>query len=316
MLSTKYRDLSPRAKDRIYKQFQRLKVKKDIVRNRSFYSKEDYIPVPVADVAKIMKALNDSLSPSYPRVQFSKHNPNFLYDFLKVIKEATAQGIEDDLPKEVQGFYNSIILPIIMQGKLKSKVKNLLSNLHDPLFTSDKMYNWMRLDYPMPVVIDELEEFPTALHYYYAELCSDQRLRDRFYSLDIKEIPTFIKGCQKRGIFFRHNFDVLVSAFYYKMRVQPYRSMLVNTGNRPICYIDKDSYFGVLIRNNGTPSPYLQTAYRNLKVGQNKAGQAIMEVRYLYETKRACTQSASKPCSKKRDAVKTFLKKLSLQLKS
>ena len=84
MLSTKYRDLSPKAKDRIYKQFQRLKVKKDIVRNRSFYSKEDYIPVPVADVAKIMKALNDSLSPSYPRVQFSKHNPNFLYDFLKV----------------------------------------------------------------------------------------------------------------------------------------------------------------------------------------------------------------------------------------
>lgn len=325
MLSTKYRDLSPKAKDRIYKQFQRLKVKKDIVKNRSFYSREDYVPIPVRDVAKIMTALNNSLSSSYPKIEFSKDNPNFLYDFLKVIKEATVQGIEDELPKEVQEFYNTIILPVITNGSLKSKVKNILGNLHDPLFTNSKVYEWMNIDYPALVEVGDYEAFPTVRHLYYADICSDQRLREQIREMPTKELESFIRFQRKKGIRFKHDFDSLINAYWHRFTHEPYRTMLIGTGKRPICYIDKDSYLGVSIRNNGTPAPYLQTAYRNLKVGQNKAGQAIMEVRYLLpryyavDTKTIKSiqrrqDEGNKPCSKKQAAVKAFLKKARLQL--
>ena len=314
-----YTTLPRKVKDRIYKHLQRFKVKKSLIQNRSFYNKEDYTPIPMTDITKIMKSLNDSLSPAYPKIEFSRSNPNFLYDFLKIMKEAVNQGIEDEIPEEAQDFYNTIILPIAQSGRLKNKVQNLLFNLHDPLFTSDKAYQWMRLDEPKEVVVYDYELFPTALHHYYAEICSDQRLRERFYDMkSVQEMYDFVRGCQKRGISFRHNFDDLVSVFWNKMSYEPYRSMLMNTGNRPICYIDKDSYLGIIIRNNGTPAPYLQTAYHNLKVGKNKAGQALMQTRYeltrYYSHLKRRPYERVRPCSKKRKATKEFLKKTSFQL--
>ena len=83
-----YTTLPRKVKDRIYKHLQRFKVKKSLIQNRSFYNKEDYTPIPMTDITKIMKSLNDSLSPAYPKIEFSRSNPNFLYDFLKIMKEA------------------------------------------------------------------------------------------------------------------------------------------------------------------------------------------------------------------------------------
>ena len=314
-----YTNLPQKKKDRIYNQLQRIKLRKSLVRNRSFYNKEDYVPVPMCDISKIMKSLNSCLTNPELSLKVKKNNPDFLYDFLSIIEKATSQGIEDEIPKDVQDFYNAIVLPAVTSGKLKTKVQSLLSNLHDPLFTNDKAYNWMRLDYPEEVCAYDYEMFPTAMHFYYAEICSDQRLREQIKSLGtVQELQDFIRGAQKRGIKFKHDFYFLTTAFWIRLSYEPYRTMLVNTGDRPICYIDKDSYFDIVIRNNGTPAPYLQTAYHNLKIGQNKAGQALMQVRYelsnLYALKPRRKNEKRKPCAKKRAAVKTFLKKTALQM--
>ena len=124
-----------------------------------------------------------------------------------------------------------------------------------------------------------------------------------------------MNGCVKRGIKFNHNFNALVDVFSAICAWEPNYSVLMNTGKRPICYIDNDAYLGVVIRNNGTPAPYLQTTYSNLKIGKNKAGQALMQARHNFAVHHLNFSTGKehgkkKTSSTKRAAVKAFVRKI------
>lgn len=315
-----YTNLPQKRKDVIYRQMQRIKVKKNLIQGRCFYNREDYTPVPVCDIMKILKSLNSSIANPKNQVTSNIASADFLYDFLEIIQLATAQGIESEIPDNVKDFYNTIIIPIVNGGKLKNKVKSLLSNIHDPLFITQKSYPWLRLDYPKEIVLweDILDEgrYPSGLHYYYYLICPHQSTKKQIPNIGtVQELKDFVNGCVKRGIKFNHNFGSLVEVFSSICAREPNYSVLMNTGERPICYIDNDAYLGVVIRNNGTPAPYLQTTYSNLKIGKNKAGQALMQARHNFAvhhlnfTARK-EHERKKTSSTKRAAVKAFVRKI------
>lgn len=306
-------------KDNVYRQFQSIKIRNNLIKGRCFYNREDYVPIPVQDIMKILKSLNESIANPKNYISENISNVDFLYDFLEIIQRATAQGIESEIPENVKDFYNRIILPIVQSGKLKNKVRSLLEKIHDPLFVTDKSYPWLRLDWPEEFRIPaDTHTYPTALHYYYHQICGDGNIKRSILSISSpKELQQYIKDCLKKGTKFRHSFSTLVFTFTARCSTEPYLSMLLNTGKRPVCYIDNDAYFGVVIRNNGIPGTYLQTVYNDLKIGKNKAGQAIMQARYtlsrchkpLGEPRNGYKKSQV-PYKSKKQALKSLVRKV------
>lgn len=314
-----YSTLSLRKKDNIYKQMQHIKIRNNLIKGRCFYNREDYTPVPVQDIMRILKSLNNSIANPKDKVSEDISRVDFLYDFLEIIQKAVAQGIESEIPENVKDFYTKIILPIVQSGRLKNKVRSLLENIHDPLFVTEKSYPWLRLDWPEPLKVPmDHRTYPTALHYYYYQICHNANLRQSILCAETtKELTQLLKDTSKRGIKFKHSFTELVYTYIERCSVEPYLSMLLNTGKRSVCYIDKDAYFGVVIRNNGVPGTYLQTIYNNLKIGKNKAGQAIMQARHTIslfhkpQRKRASEHAhRGKPYSSKKRILKTLVRRL------
>lgn len=310
-------------KDNVYRQFQQIKIRNNLIKGRCFYNREDYTPIPVQDIMKILKSLNESIANPKNYISENISNVDFLYDFLEIIQKATAQGIESEIPENVKDFYNRIILPIVQSGKLKNKVRSLLEKIHDPLFVTDKSYPWLRLDFPAPFILyPEEPAYPTALHYYYYKTCCDSTAKKQILNTEsVADLKRLIKDCSRKGVKFKHDFYLLTCIFSDRCSVEPYLSMLLNTGKRPVCYIDKDAYFGVVIRNNGIPGTYLQTVYNDLKIGKNKAGQAIMQARHilaqchkpLRESRNGHTTEYKKsqvPYKSKKQALKSLVRKV------